>query len=54
MTEKEIEAVEYIKTKPKSVFGTAPSEGVVGRPEVELQDRTGNRVIVKIKVRDFE
>lgn len=48
------EAVEYLKTKPKSVFGTAPSEGVVGRPEIELQDRTGNRVIVKIKVRDFE
>lgn len=48
------EAVEYVKTKPKSVFGTAPSEGVVGRPEIELQDRTGNRVIVKIKVRDFE
>lgn len=48
------EAVEYVKTKPKSVFGIAPSEGVVGRPEVELQDRTGNRVIVKIKVRDFE
>lgn len=48
------EAVEYVKTEPKSVFGTAPSEGVVGRPEIELQDRTGNRVIVKIKVRDFE
>ena len=47
------EAVDYVKTKPKSRFGTADSEGVVGRPEMELQDRTGNRVIVKIKVRDF-
>ena len=47
------EAVDYVKTKPKSIFGTADSEGVVGRPEMELQDRTGNRVIVKIKVRDF-
>lgn len=47
------EGIDYVKAKPKSVFGTADSEGVVGRPEIELQDRTGNRVIVKIKVRDF-
>ena len=47
------EAVEYVKTKPKSKIGTADSEGVVGRPEQELQDRFGNRLIVKIKVRDF-
>lgn len=48
------EAVEYIKTKPASSIGSAPSEGVVGRPCVELKDRTGKRIIVKIKVRDFE
>lgn len=48
------EAVDYVKTKPKSFYGTADSEGVVGRPLSELQDRTGNRVIVKIKVKDFE
>lgn len=48
------EAVDYIKTKPKSQIGTADSEGVVGRPAVEMQDRCGNRVIVKIKVKDFE
>lgn len=48
------EAVEYIKTKPKSKIGTADSEGVVGRPFTEIQDRCGNRVIVKIKVKDFE
>lgn len=48
------EAVNYVKTKPKSKFGTADSEGVVGRPIIEMQDRTGNRVIVKIKVKDFE
>ena len=48
------EAVDYVKTKPKSIFGTADSEGIVGRPLIELQDRTGHRVIVKIKVRDFE
>ena len=48
------EAVDYIKTKPASKIGTAPMEGVVGRPCVELKDRTGKRIIVKIKVRDFK
>ena len=48
------EAVDYVKTKPKSKIGTADSEGVVGRPIVELQDRTSKRVIVKVKVRDFK
>lgn len=48
------EAVNYIKTKPKSKIGTAYSEGVVGRPLTELQNRCSNRVIVKIKVRDFD
>lgn len=47
-------AVHYVKIKPKSKIGTANSEGVVGRPVVEMQDRCGNRVIVKIKVKDFE
>jgi len=27
---------------------------LVGRPLVELRDRSGNRVIVKLKVKDFE
>ena len=48
------EAIDYVKTKPKSKIGTADSEGVVGRTLEELQDRTGKRIIVKIKVRDFE
>lgn len=48
------EAVTFVKNKPKSTIGTADMEGVVGRPKVELKDRRGNRVIVKIKVRDFE
>lgn len=29
-------------------------EGIVGRPIKELKDRNSNRVIVKIKVCDFE
>lgn len=48
------EGVNYVKTKPKSKTGTANSEGLVGRPIVELQDRCGNRIIVKVKLRDFE
>ena len=48
------DAVRLIKAKPMSTIGTAPMEGVVGRPIVELKDRLGKRVIVKVKVRDFE
>ena len=47
------EGVSYVKTKPMSTIGKAPMEGLVARPKVELQDRCGNRLIVKIKVRDF-
>lgn len=48
------EGVNYVKSNPKSKIGTANSEGLVGRPKVEIQTRTNKRVIVKIKVRDFE
>ena len=47
------EAIEFVKTHPKSTIGTAFMEGVVGRPAVELRDRTGKRIIVKIKYSDF-
>lgn len=47
------EGVEYVKSKPMSTIGTAPMEGLVARPKVEIQDRCGNRMIVKIKVKDF-
>lgn len=46
-------AVEYVKQKPISTIGKAQMEGLVGRPEVELKDRCGKRVIVKIKTKDF-
>ena len=50
------EAVEYIKTNPKSVIGpkTHEMEGIVCRPVVELNDRSHNRLIVKIKWEDFK
>ena len=46
--------IDFVKTKPNSTIGTAKMEGLVARPKVELYDKNGNRLIVKIKVCDFE
>lgn len=48
------DGIEFVKGHPSSTIGTAIMEGVVGRPKVEVRDRCGNRVIVKIKWRDFK
>lgn len=48
------DGIDYVKSKPKSKIGNADSEGLVARPLKELKDRTGNRIIVKIKVKDFD
>lgn len=48
------EGVDFVKANPKSTIGTAMMEGLVGRPKVEMRDRCGKRVIVKIKVADFK
>lgn len=48
------EAVQFVKTKPKSTIGTADMEGLVCKPAVDMLDRMKNRIIVKIKVKDFE
>ena len=48
------DAVKFVKSNPMSTIGTNMMEGLVGRPMEELRDRRGNRVIVKLKVRDFE
>lgn len=49
------DAISFVKAKPISRVGKcqAPMEGLVCRPAVELYDRMGRRVIVKVKVRDF-
>ena len=47
------DGINFVKSRPNSTIGVAKMEGVVGRPRVELRDRRGNRVIVKIKVRDM-
>lgn len=48
------EAVEYVRQHPQSKLREAEMEGVVCRPLCELSDRRGNRLIVKVKCRDFE
>lgn len=45
--------IDYVKQRPMSTIGKAPMEGLVARPETELKDRLGRRVIVKIKAKDF-
>jgi len=47
------EAVEFVKQKPKSTIGNANMEGLVCRPVVDLFDRRGERLVVKVKVCDF-
>lgn len=47
------EGVEFIKKHPKSVLRDAEMEGIVGRPMVQMFSRTGQRIMVKIKCRDF-
>ena len=47
------DGVEYIKDHPKSKLRDAEMEGIVGRPLVQMFSRTGERIMVKIKCRDF-
>ena len=49
------EAVEYVRSRPKCTVAKEykEAEGLVGRPKVEMKDRLGNRIIVKIKAKDF-
>ena len=50
------EAVDFVKSHPISTLGNKKHEmeGIVCRPLVELNDRCHNRVIVKIKWKDFK
>ena len=48
------EAVDFVIGHPKSNIGTCDMEGLVCRPTVELRDRRGERVIVKIKWKDLK
>lgn len=48
------DAVEYVKSEPKSTIGCADMEGLVGKPQANLRNRKGERIIVKIKCNDFK
>ena len=49
-------ACNYMKTHPMSMVaeGRCEMEGLVGRPAVEVRDRCGNRIIVKVKWCDIK
>ena len=46
--------VEMTKKGFKSVWGEFEAEGIVARPKTELKTRRGDRIITKIKCKDFE
>lgn len=50
------DAIAYVRKHPISVLadGRCEMEGIVCRPAVELRDRCGNRIIVKIKWCDMK
>lgn len=45
--------IETVQRGLESRWGEFPAEGLVGRPAVELFDRKGDRILTKIKARDF-
>ena len=47
------EAIKFIKRGFTSMFGDFRAEGLVIRPEIELKSRGGERIITKIKYKDF-
>ena len=47
------DAIEMVSGSMTSIYGYFIAEGIVARPERELKDRHGNRIITKIKHRDF-
>lgn len=45
--------VDIVKEGFKSHWGDFLAEGVVARPEIEMQNRMGHRIITKLKYKDF-
>lgn len=45
--------VDLVKKGFKSTWGDFTAEGIVARPEIELKCRNGNRIITKLKHKDF-
>ena len=47
------EAIDLVKKGFNSKWGEFLAEGIVARPRVELRTRRGDRIITKVKYRDF-
>jgi hypothetical protein len=45
--------IDQTRTGFKSQWGDFIAEGIVARPVVELKSRNGDRIITKIKYKDF-
>jgi hypothetical protein len=45
--------IDFVESKPKSTFGDFEMEGIVARPAFVLLNSRGERMITKIKVKDF-
>lgn len=46
--------IDKVKNGIKSIWGDFKAEGIVARPAVELKTRSGQRIITKLKHRDFQ
>ena len=47
------ELIAYVESAPNSTYGAFPMEGIVARPEMVLLNNRGERLITKIKCKDF-
>ena len=47
-------AVDIVKSGLHSIIGNCEAEGLVGVPVIPIYDKLGNRIIVKIKAKDFK
>ena len=47
------QSIEFVRNGFKSTIGTAKAEGLVLRPPIQLFTRKGERIITKIKTKDF-
>ncbi len=47
-------AISFIRQGLRSTWGNFPMEGVVARPKVELRTNKNERIITKIKTKDFK
>lgn len=47
------EGIDFVRNGMKSTWGDFEAEGIILRPLVEMRDRRGDRIITKLKVKDF-